>query len=372
MASSSGDKSYFSKQKSICGYCDKEIRRDRLGLVGLIDIYDQFKICSKAVQNSDILPWEAIEIIINFQERLDNMSIPENPVNVLLWPNLFSLLNSEGFQEFFTYSGIPLSFETDARPKRGNLEIIDPSDSKPIIDLYFQKLKNFCKILSEKISERFFNPERGRIELLQLLSKIFNFSKFLSDSKTKENFNYKNFSIDEISNPIFIQLLTQMNITFDEFFSQYNLLKKRLLESASFSKGTLTTLQILDVFLRDPELYTDIEGILRVCLTLSLQTHNECIVESMCSKVQYHARPERNLARNTLNEEIFVSWQGPPLTESTKLIEHALDLRFGSRQDWHFVTTSRKDKLSKWTRSQVVDRVMREEKESIKLPFLQF
>ena len=90
----------------------------------------------------------------------------------------------------------------------------------------------------------------------------------------------------------------------------------------------------------------------------------------MCSKVQFHAKPQRNLSRITLNEELFVAWQGPPVTESRKLLEKSLDLRFGARNDWHFVRSTRKERLVKWTRSQVLDRTYRELKDEVKLPFM--
>ena len=342
-----------------------------LGLAGLIDIYENYQTTSKQIQDSTLFSWDAQIKVRDFQNHLQNMSLSENSINCLLWPKLYEVVNSIEFEQFATYKNVPLAFVSEVSRTRQSDQNFDQNSIEESKNNCYKKLQKFCTILSENIEQRFFSENCSRRnEVLKLCLKIFNFQAFYEESKKSADPHIP-IICSEATNPLFLEILNQMKIPENNFQKQLFNLKQILLKSTKISKQKYyTNLEFLGIFLQDPEFFTGNEEFLNAYLTLALQSHNEAIVESMGSKIQYHARPERNLSRTTLNNEIFVAWQGPPVTACTTLVENALDLRFGTRSAWHFVTSSRKDVLHKWTRSKVVDRVYSENKEAAKLPFL--
>ena len=59
----------------------------------------------------------------------------------------------------------------------------------------------------------------------------------------------------------------------------------------------------------------------------------ESIVESMGSYVDFHSPKRRgSMSLETINQESFIHWNGPPVNLCKSLAEATLDLYFGSRK----------------------------------------
>ena len=82
-------------------------------------------------------------------------------------------------------------------------------------------------------------------------------------------------------------------------------------------------------FCKSSELYEDIPDVLHAVLVACVKGPIESITESMASKLKYHNAPERCLEVDTLNKELFVSWNGPEIWNADSVIHDALDRHFG-------------------------------------------
>lgn len=89
----------------------------------------------------------------------------------------------------------------------------------------------------------------------------------------------------------------------------------------------------------------------------ALKIRNEAVVEGMGSIVNLHADPRRHLSSAAYNAEAWIHYNGPPLPKAKGIIEEALDLHFGGRDNWHFVQASSKGMRSVFSvTSEVVQR----------------
>lgn len=96
------------------------------------------------------------------------------------------------------------------------------------------------------------------------------------------------------------------------------------------------------LFLREPELFTGIENFLHLFLKCVTKTHAEGVAESMGNILDMHCDKRRGLDITVLGAEAKIHWNGPPIHLTQSLGEAVLDVHFGGRNKWHFVTRQAK------------------------------
>ena len=117
---------------------------------------------------------------------------------------------------------------------------------------------------------------------------------------------------------------------------------------------TIIDLKWYHLFLKEPELF------LHIFLQCITKTHAEGVAESMGNVLDMHCDKRRGIDISPLGTEAKIHWNGPPLQLTQSLGEAVLDVHFGGRNKWHFVTRqSRKD-------STVIQKL---KMDSAKLPF---
>ena len=90
--------------------------------------------------------------------------------------------------------------------------------------------------------------------------------------------------------------------------------------------------------LREPQLYKGIENFLHLFLRCATKTHAEGVAESMGNIVEMHSSKRRGLDIADVGMEAKIHWNGPPIHLTQNLGDAALDLHFGGRNKWHFIT----------------------------------
>ena len=96
------------------------------------------------------------------------------------------------------------------------------------------------------------------------------------------------------------------------------------------------------LFLREPELFTGIENFLHLFLKCVTKTHAEGVAESMGNILDMHCDKRRGLDITVLGAEAKIHWNGPPIPLTQSLGEAVLDVHFGGRNKWYFITRQAK------------------------------
>ena len=78
--------------------------------------------------------------------------------------------------------------------------------------------------------------------------------------------------------------------------------------------------------------------LLHLFLQCATKTHAEGVAESMGNLVEIHSNKRRGLDVSDAGMEAKIHWNGTPVHLAQTLGEAALDLHFGGRDKWHFVT----------------------------------
>jgi len=100
-------------------------------------------------------------------------------------------------------------------------------------------------------------------------------------------------------------------------------------------KSQLSDKGIIHKFCKDSTLYDGIPDFIHCILCACVKGAIESVVESMGSKLEHHNRPERQMSPETVNEAVFVAWNGPEVHHCDNVVRKALDRHFG--KSWHFV-----------------------------------
>ena len=83
----------------------------------------------------------------------------------------------------------------------------------------------------------------------------------------------------------------------------------------------------------------------------------ESIVETLVSQYEYRFGPKRTVNEETAHDEMVVYINGPDLANADSVIMDALDLHFGNRNKWHFVTN--KNYIPFTSQSKTVTKVLK-------------
>ena len=120
----------------------------------------------------------------------------------------------------------------------------------------------------------------------------------------------------------------------------------------------------------DPKenLFTNIEMIMQAIAVCCVKQSCESVLESLVSQYENHFNSNRNMGEDNVNEEFFISVNGPNLAHCNSVIEEAMD-KYWKRKDWHFYRTSQTDYLKDFDGdSKVLNRFFNEKS---KFPFME-
>jgi hypothetical protein len=120
----------------------------------------------------------------------------------------------------------------------------------------------------------------------------------------------------------------------------------------------------------DPKenLYTNIEMIMQAIAVCCVKQSCEPFLESLVSQYEHHFNSNRNMNEDHINEEFFISVNGPNLAHCNSVVEEAMD-SYWKQKDWHFYRTSLSDHLKDWDGdSKVLNRLFNEKS---KFPFME-
>ena len=123
---------------------------------------------------------------------------------------------------------------------------------------------------------------------------------------------------------------------------------------AGKDRETLNSRAILVDFMVKPQLYESIPEFLQCIVTCFLIGHNESYVESIGSKLGYHAPNHRNATLEHLCQEVIVAWNGPNIPHCDNLVKDTIDHMHGAGR-WHFQRTSLSNRLKFYKMSEAVD-----------------
>ena len=98
---------------------------------------------------------------------------------------------------------------------------------------------------------------------------------------------------------------------------------------------------LINLFSCTPSLYEGIELIMQSAYVAAIKVSVESVAESVISVYNRHNSDIRPMEENQVNDEMFVSWNGPEIGEADDILKEALELHFkGSRLGVHFTTNN--------------------------------
>ena len=150
---------------------------------------------------------------------------------------------------------------------------------------------------------------------------------------------------------------------------------KEFLERLEKLTATFTSDQLKDLDPKylikkffDPKenLYTNIEMIMQAIAVCCVKQSCESVLESLVLQYEHHFNSNRNMNEDHINEEFFISVNGPNLAHCNSVVEEAMN-KYWKQKDWHFYRTSLSDHLKDFDGdSKVLNRLFNEKS---KFPF---
>lgn len=239
------------------------------------------------------------------------------------------------------------------------------SSSKLVKDFLQKFTQNFAT-RTAKENER--NPLFRHIDTVFDLKSIINSNSLSQDVENSLNTYFK--LAQKVGS-------IEKTVSFDSIREQYEIFSNRVkevysdliinVESSTLANPVLRQCKMYANFLNTPDLYKDIPDFLHLALTAVSRTHCEAVVEGMGSVLGFHSQNRTRLCPETVETETIIRWQGPHPSLSKSLVEKALDNHFVCRKKWNFCV--KWDRASHFARSQVLTRIDKEAKESLKIPF---
>ena len=117
---------------------------------------------------------------------------------------------------------------------------------------------------------------------------------------------------------------------------------------------TFNSRAILVEFMIKPKLYDSIPEFMHCIVTCFLLGHNESYVESIGSKLKYHAPSHRNTTLDHLCQEVVVAWNGPDIPHCDNIVKDTIDHMHGVGR-WHFQRTCSSNRLKFFKVPEAVD-----------------
>lgn len=258
-----------------------------------------------------------------------------------------------------SYKSKPLlNYEHFVQSTRSQTTDETQADSTRIsLDAAATRIKQFLSDLKRCVKNRF---DKCKLEICTQEGVLFSLEKIMNQSNVVGLEEFKQY-LDKARNA---RHFTNDDNDIYQQYERFFLLAKKYLHLVGYgSKNSKQQRDLEKVFYQKCVYgiigYSDnIKDIVYLASEATLRLGNECQIEAIGSKMKMQSTQRGSLRPNTLEKEVYIGWNGPPLSiEAKELVLAALKDRFGSNVKlWKFFRKSRR-RLKSWFISKVVDRL---------------
>ncbi|CAF1506452.1 unnamed protein product, partial [Didymodactylos carnosus] len=148
-----------------------------------------------------------------------------------------------------------------------------------------------------------------------------------------------------------------LNIDFDIVRDQYQLWKTSFLHEIQdknmrdlwMRKDKVVSTLVMKTYFISEILANKIEEFLYFYSLMILKVRSEAVCECAASVMKIHIHQNRALDHDSLNDEVLIHWNAPPLHLATQFIEESLDLYFNRLQDKHWLFFKKTEMYRVWS-----------------------
>lgn len=251
-----------------------------------------------------------------------------------------------------TLHGLPLTLLGYGENRSTRTSSIGESSLESSISKAFDTIKSYVESLVGFIEKRYlpfpewliFSNEVFELNLMAVFYPCF----------------YETSSMPDALRRLICEEGTSSEVNSNAIIQEYTTLYHRLSELRTFDCIIPATVEELwYTILTTESLYEGLLDLTQFALKIMTRSYNECIVEVMCKALTLHNQNDRPLNHDTLNQEVFVSNNGPVPWLADELLTDTLNCHFGGRK-WHFCSSSN----SKFGASKVVQKHMKQGREN--------
>ncbi|CAF4054019.1 unnamed protein product, partial [Rotaria sordida] len=348
-------------------------------LIGLYDIYSILVEASLSVQQVNKYPWEYDYSIEYLQERLTkygelletlNFKSAQDVENLEKF-DLDKLVYSTATNDFDVdedeydatkvqkkqsitlleqYYHDLLKFEFQQLPitrRGGDYELEDPTKH------IRQKLIELCRHLSESIAKRFEDIPEIFVLMKNCLDVAFLYQQVVLD-KTQTIVDYGKSELQKLID--FTVSNSKKLINAPVIQGQYlewkqhclNEIQDKDMFSVWTTNGKILTSKVMKTFYTNTDLSEGINDFLHFYSLMILKIRSEAICESAASILKGHIHNNRSLQHKSLDDEVFLHWNAPPLHLADKFIEQSIDDYFINKKDKTWLFYRKSEQYQPW------------------------
>ncbi|CAF3767738.1 unnamed protein product [Rotaria sp. Silwood1] len=352
-------------------------------LIGLNDIYNILVRASMSVQQVNKYPWEHDDSIrylqkclngysklleqldLNKTQEMDSLEECEEPEPVgLLGPTIDDDCDiQEEDDEDTQVRAMPsakyieqyyqdlLKCEFKQRPiiiRPGDYDLEDPTTHAR------KKLIELCQQLVETITTRF----REIPYIFILMKNCLDVSRLYDLVVSTGKQTMIDYGRVELQGLIEYTLLNSEYIQIDgnTIQDQYSEWKRRVLHEIKekdtldiwTTNGELITSKVMKSFYTSTDLSDGINDFLYFHSLMVLKIRSEAICESAASILKGHIHGNRSLHHDSLDNEVMLHWNAPPLHLADSFIKHSLDHYFSSKKEKNWLFYKKSEQYQTW------------------------
>ena len=360
-----------------------------LVLSGLADVYSQFGVVVNISQLVHLLPHERYERFMKAVDHFQSMGqslcdhrkcellAPEGADQKCLWPIYHK--SKETLQERNEIGNIPIfmqygvqsaGLQSETRRQSANAR----SNNRDAEENADKKIQSLVEEIHQGLKFEVYDQET--ISVIEATKTVLDLPAIANMLHAPDGGSIK---ISTTEFPSFLRAVDQIPIRSLKTVPT-NILKeqyKEFLERLEKLTGAYTSEQLKDLdpkylikkfFDQKENLFTNIEMIMQAIAVSCVKQSCKSVLESLVSQYENHFSSNRNIEEDHVNEEFFISVNGPNLAHCNSVIEEAMD-KYWKQKDWHFLRMSLSDHLKDFDGdSKVLNRFFNEKS---KFPFME-
>ncbi|CAF3994088.1 unnamed protein product [Rotaria sp. Silwood1] len=114
------------------------------------------------------------------------------------------------------------------------------------------------------------------------------------------------------------------------------------------TNGKILTSKVMKTFYTNTDLSEGINDFIHFYSLMILKIRSEAICESAASILKGHIHKNRSLQHKSLDDEIFLHWNAPPLHLADKFIEQSIDDYFINKKDKTWLFYMKNEQYQPW------------------------
>ncbi|CAF1328449.1 unnamed protein product [Rotaria sordida] len=346
-------------------------------LLGLYDIYSILVEASLSVQQVNKYPWEYDYSIEYLQERLTKYE------ELLETLNLKSTQDAENLEKFASDKLVHSTTADDFDFDEYDETKVQKKQSTTLMEQYYhdllkcefqqlpitrrggdydledptkhirQKLIELCQHLSESIAKRFEDIPEIFVLMKNCLDAAFLYQQVVLD-KTQIIVDYGKNELQKLID--FTVSNSKKLINAPVIQDQYLEWKQRFLSeiqdkdtlSVWTTNGKILTSKVMKTFCTNIDLSEGINDFLHFYSLMILKIRSEAICESAASILKGHIHNNRSLQHKSLDDEVFLHWNAPPLHLADKFIEQSIDDYSINKKDKTWLFYRKSEQYQPW------------------------